>query len=237
MGRITKEKFKVYKNVFDNFTEQTLNKLSSQGHFEELKSPIFVGKESNVFLASKRSEFVIVKIYRLESCDFNKMFDYIKSDIRYPNIKKQRRRVIFAWVQREYRNLMIAREGKVNVPTPLIFLNNILVLQLIGDNAPAPRLKDKIPKNKKLFFKKVLENMKKLNKAGLVHGDLSEYNILNYREEPYFIDFSQSTLIKNPGSEELLKRDVKNIARYFKKIGLETSEAEIIEKIKCTNTK
>jgi len=50
---VTREKFKVYKNVFDNFTELTLFKLASQGHFEELKSPIFVGKESNVFTASK----------------------------------------------------------------------------------------------------------------------------------------------------------------------------------------
>lgn len=226
---ITREKFKVYKNVFDAFTERTLLKLSSQGHFDELKSPVFVGKESNVFTASKGGETVIVKIYRLESCDFNRMFDYIKKDIRYSGLKKQRRKIIFAWVQREYRNLMIARESNVNVPTPLAVLNNVLVLQMIGRKIPAQRVKNQIPKNPRQFFKKVLDSMKKLNKAGLVHGDLSEYNILNHEESPYFIDFSQATLLKSPNSEELVQRDAKNIARFFSKMGVKTTEEEILK--------
>ena len=149
---ISREKFKVYKNVFDSFTEKTLQKLSSQGHFEELKSPVFVGKESNVFTASKGRDTVIVKIYRLESCDFNRMFDYIRNDARYADLKNQRRKVIFAWAQREYRNLMIARENGVNVPTPSALLNHVLVLQMIGKNIPAQRLKDSIPRNPKQFW-------------------------------------------------------------------------------------
>lgn len=229
---ISREKFKVYKNVFDSFTEKTLQKLSSQGHFEELKSPVFVGKESNVFTASKGRDTVIVKIYRLESCDFNRMFDYIRNDARYADLKNQRRKVIFAWAQREYRNLMIARENGVNVPTPSALLNHVLVLQMIGKNIPAQRLKDSIPRNPKQFFGKVLENMKKLNNAGLVHGDLSEYNILNYDEKPYFIDFSQSTLLKSESSGDLLKRDIKNISRFFTKIGVKTSEDEILSYLK-----
>jgi len=59
--------------------------------------------------------------------------------------------VIFAWVQREYRNLMNAREAQVNVPIPITFANNILVLEFVGKNGNiAPRLKDEIPKNKKI---------------------------------------------------------------------------------------
>src|SRR3989338_6887457 len=229
---ISREKFKVYKNVFDSFTEKTLQKLSSQGHFEELKSPVFRSKESNVFTASKGRDTVIVKIYRLESCDFNRMFDYIRNDARYADLKNQRRKVIFAWAQREYRNLMIARENGVNVQTPSALLNHVLVLQMIGKNIPAQRLKDSIPRNPKQFFGKVLENMKKLNNAGLVHGDLSEYNILNYDEKPYFIDFSQSTLLKSESSGDLLKRDIKNISRFFTKIGVKTSEDEILSYLK-----
>ncbi|MBW3022624.1 serine protein kinase RIO, partial [Candidatus Woesearchaeota archaeon] len=157
--------------------------------------------------------------------------DYIKKDPRYSNLKKQRRKIIFAWVQREYRNLMIARENNVDVPTPFAVLNNVLVLQLVGDKIPAQRLKDQHPKNPKQFFKKVIENMKKLEKAGLVHADLSEYNILNYKETPYFIDFSQATMLKSPNSEELVERDARNIAKFFKRLGLETDEKEIIQEI------
>ena len=77
---VTKAKFKTYKNVFDNFTDRNIFKLASQGHFDYLESPLFIGKESNVFTAVKDNKRVIVKIYRLETCDFNRMYDYIKYD-------------------------------------------------------------------------------------------------------------------------------------------------------------
>jgi serine/threonine-protein kinase RIO1 len=76
MAKISKEKWKVWGNVFDEFTFRTLFKLASQGHFEELKSPVSIGKESNIFSAKKSKENIIIKIYRLETCDFNKMYDY-----------------------------------------------------------------------------------------------------------------------------------------------------------------
>lgn len=232
MAKITKERWKVWGNVFDEFTFRTLFKLASQGHFEELKSPVSVGKESNVFSAKKGDNKVIIKIYRLETCDFNRMYDYIKYDPRYINLKKQKRKIVFTWAQREYRNLMKAREVGVNVPRPIAFLNNILCLEFIGNKEPAPKLKDKIPKNKKKFFEKTIGNVQKLYKAGLVHADLSQFNILNFKEEPVFIDFSQCTLIRNPRAEEFLKRDIKNICNFFKKIGLNVDEEKVLKRIK-----
>jgi len=142
MARRMQEKFKTLKGVFDLFTEQTLHKLISKKLFDGLESPIFIGKESNVFTALKNNEKRIVKIYRLETCDFNQMYNYLKYDFRFRNLKKQKRKVILTWVQREYRNLLVARDAKVRVPTPLAILNNVLVLELIGDKDPAPQLKD-----------------------------------------------------------------------------------------------
>jgi len=229
---ITKEKFKVYGNVFDNFTLRTIFKLSSEGHFDELASPIKIGKESNVFSAAKDDEFIIVKIYRLQSCDFNRMYDYIKYDPRFVGLRKNKRKIIFAWCQREYRNLLKAREAGVSVPLPIAFSNNILLLEFIGDDDAAPQLKSCEPENKEKFFQEVVENMKKLYKAGLIHGDLSEYNILNYNDKPVFIDFSQCTTTNSIRAEELIERDIKNVCRYFKKIGIKTEEEEIKTKIK-----
>ncbi|MBU4493511.1 MAG: hypothetical protein KKA61_04020 [Nanoarchaeota archaeon] len=54
-------------------------------------------------------------------------------------------------------------------------------------------------------------------KAGFVHGDLSEFNILNLNGNPVFIDLSHSIPIKSPGASELIERDVKNICRFFMK--------------------
>ena len=228
------EKFKIKHGVFDEFTNRTLFKLITEGHFEGIESPINVGKESNVFSAiTKEGHRVIVKIYRLETCDFNKMYDYIKDDPRYGNLKDKKRKVIFAWAQREYRNLMNSRDAQVSVPIPLVFLNNVLVLEFIGKNADiAPMLKDKIPKNKKEFFDKIVENMRKLYKAGLVHADLSAFNILNFEENPIFIDMSQATVKEHPRAEEFLERDVKNISAFFNKIGLKVDEKAVLKRIK-----
>jgi len=239
MPKQSREKFKVYKNVFDNFTLRNLFKLSGQRYFDELKSPISIGKESNIFSATtKDNNLVIVKIYRLENCNFNKMYDYIKLDPRFPGMKKQRRKIIFSWVQREYRNLLKAREV-IDVPIPLAFLYNIVVMEFIGNKGKAeaaPRLKDKIPKNPKDFFNKTIDSVSKLYKNGLVHGDLSQFNILNYNEKPVFIDFSQATITENMEAEQLLKRDIKNICNFFEKFKIKTNEDDIYKKIKKGNS-
>jgi len=234
MPNQAKEKFKVYKNVFDNFTLRNLFKLSGQGYFDELTSPISIGKEANIFSAkTKDNSVVIIKIYRLENCNFNKMYDYIKLDPRFPGMKRQRRKIIFSWVQREYRNLLKAREV-IDVPVPMAFSNNIIVMEFIGNKEKkevAPRLKDKIPKKPEDFFMKTADSVAKLYKAGLVHADLSQFNILNYNEKPVFIDFSQATTTDNIESEQLLKRDIKIICNFFEKYKVKSNPEEMVEKM------
>ena len=229
----SKEKFKTMHNVFDAFTNRTLFKLISEGYFEGLESPVSIGKEANIFSAKRKDKSrVMVKIYRLEACDFNRMYDYIKEDPRYTDIKGKKRKIIFFWVQREYRNLLKAREANVTVPTPLTFKNNVLVLDFIGKGDQiSSRLSVEPPKNPKEFFNKIVENIKNLYKAGLVHADLSSFNILNHDEEPVFIDFSQTTTLKNSRAEEFLKRDIRNICTYFKKLGLKLDEEKVMETI------
>src|SRR3990167_9254252 len=228
------EKFKTMHNVFDDFTNRTIFKLITEGRFRGLESPISIGKESNVFSAlTNEGKRVIVKIYRLETCDFNRMYDYIKDDPRYTGLKDKKRKVILVWVQREYRNLMNARDAQVNVPIPITFSNNILVLEFVGKNGNiAPKLKDSIPKNKKQFFDKTIDSIRKLYKSGLVHGDLSAFNILNFDDTPVFIDMSQATVLKHPRAEEFLERDVRNICIFFRKVGLKSDEKSALRKIK-----
>lgn len=225
---MAKEKFKTMHNVFDEFTNRNLYKLMSEGHFKGLVGQLNMGKESNVFIAEREDgSYVIIKIYRLENCDFNKMYDYLKYDSRYIKLSNKRREVIFAWTQREFRNLLKAREAGVRVPTPYTFKFNILVEEFIGDEGAASKLKDLFPQEPKPFFDDLLKNLMKLAKAGLVHADLSAFNILNFREKPYFIDFSQTTPYDNPNAEEYLKRDIKNICVFFEKHGFKTNPEKI----------
>ena len=228
-----KEEFKTWGDVFDRFTQRTVYKLITQGHFEGLESPISIGKESNVFSALKKDGTrVMVKIYRLETCDFNRMIEYIRDGPRFPNLKGGKRNTIFAWVQREFRNLIKARAANVSVPTPITFSNNVLVLEFIGDGGIiAPKLKDDLPKNPKDFFERIVSNMKKLYKAGLVHADLSAFNILNYNERPVFIDFSQCAPLESSRAKEYVDRDARNICTFFRKLGLKADEEKVMKEI------
>jgi len=227
------EKFKTEHGVFDDFTSKTIFKLASDGHFEGLQTPLSVGKESNVFAARRRDgSYVVVKIYRLENCDFNRMYDYIASDPRFMGLLKRRRLVIFAWAKREYRNLLLAREARVAAPKPLAFRGNVLVEELVGDDCAALRLANKRPENAKHFFSLLLTELKKLYSYNLTHGDLSQFNILNFNEKPVLIDFSHSTTKENPRFEELFERDVRIVCNYFNKVGLSLRISEVLKEIR-----
>lgn len=228
----TKEKFKVEHGVFDNFTIQTLKKLSADGHFDGLKSPISIGKESNVFAAeTKDNTYIIVKIYRLENADFNRMYDYIKFDPRFSGLLKQRRKVIFAWCQREYRNLLLAREAGVSCPTPLAFRNNVLLEEFIGNSSPAPRLVNSPPKSPEKLFNQLMKNIKLLYTQHMTHGDLSAFNVLNHNETPVLIDFSQATTSENSSFDILFERDITTVCNYFTRLGLNPMPSQIIKTI------
>jgi len=223
--KISEEDWKVYGNVFSSHSRKLLFKLSTQGYFDKLESTLFVGKEANIFTAlTKDDERIIVKIYRLENCNFNKMYEYLKDDPRYIDLSKKPRLIIYTWVQREYRNLMLARDV-ITVPKPIAFKDNILLMSFIGNHDPSNPIKTVHPKDPKRFFDKTISNMHKLFKKGLIHADLSPFNILNHDEEPVFIDFSQATTTKASNAQELLRRDLRNICIYFRKF-FKISEAE-----------
>jgi len=223
----SQERFRTDQGVFDELTKRNLFVLQSKGVFDELVGPLKVGKESNVFIAKKEDKKLIVKIYRVQNCDFKRMYNYIKKDPRYDFLKNKRRQIIFCWTQREFRNLKLAEKAKIDVPQPIAFRDNIIVEQFIGDEEAAPTLKDAYPKNPQTFLKAIVIQIKQLYEAGLIHGDLSSFNILNYHEKPCLIDFSQATLVRTPNSEELLMRDVKNVVHFFHKFKIKVDEMEL----------
>jgi RIO kinase 1 len=229
------QEFKVYKNVFDSSTINAIWRLITQGRLEGLESPIKIGKESNVFSAkTKQNERIAVKIYRINSAEFNRMYSYIITDKRF-RIMKNQRQVILTWAKREFVNLERAWRSGVSVPKPIAILSNVLLMEFIGEYeepVSAPKLKDYSGDFKKLFSK-LLESMKKLHQvAKLAHGDLSEYNILVINEKPVIIDLSHALPLNCQGSDELLVRDVKNVCNFFNRKGLKLNPEDILSKIK-----
>ena len=65
-------------------------------------------------------------------------------------------------------------------------------------------------------------------KAGLVHADLSEYNILYYKRKPVIIDVGQAVLTDHLNSKDFLERDVKNINRYFRSLDVDIEDSDHI---------
>ena len=117
--------------------------------------------------------------------------DGTKMGIYWCSKTKNKIQLIYAWVSKEFKNLKRLYNAGVNVPEPYISANNVLIIEFIGDEKgnPAQPVRNQPPKNPEEFFNKLLVQLKKFVHEGkLVHGDLSNYNILNQNEEPVIID-------------------------------------------------
>ena len=233
MVKVNREKFKVLEGVFDEQTLDTLNLLKQKKYFDVLLNPIKTGKEADVYLSSKDKEYRAIKLYRVTSSNFKKITSYINRDFRFKNIKGNLRKVIFFWVQKEYRNLMICHKENMNVPFVYKQMGNIIIMEYIDGGM----LKDVVLDNPSEFFEMLLEQMFILKKkAKLIHGDLSEFNILVKNQIPYIIDLGQAMTIKNVDDfnnlKDLYLRDVENVVKYFnKRYKLNLILDEILEKL------
>lgn len=227
---------RVGSEVFDWITLQTLYKLANQGHIHLLNGAISTGKEANVFKgADEDGNLVAVKIYRVTTSDFKKMQYYIQGDPRFNIRSNSKRQLINNWVLKEFKNLNRAYNAGVRVPKPLIAKKNILVMEFIGDKngTPARLMQQTKISNPDNIVEKIIEYVKKLyNDAEIVHGDLSAFNILIHHDEPVIIDLSQSLVVDHPLSNELLNRDINNLIKDFKKIGIKMSKDDVKRKIK-----
>ncbi|PWR71076.1 serine protein kinase RIO [Methanospirillum stamsii] len=211
------DQLKVRDDVFDEYTLLGLYKLLTKGWISAMGGPISTGKEANVYLADRNGTPVAVKIYLTRTANFKKMLDYIAGDRRFINIGKSRRDVIFAWTRKEYSNLKRAKEAGIRVPEPLVFDRNVLVMEYLGDESRAfPQLRLAEPDNFQRVYDELIEVVKNLWKtAKLVHGDLSEYNILYGEGHPYLIDMGQAVTLDHLNAPGFLKRDLEQLNRFF----------------------
>src|SRR3989344_5673714 len=228
---------KIFAQVFDSKTLDAIQSLANKGLFEVVEHVISTGKEAHVFIATdvagkKRA----VKIFMGQTTLFKKMNNYIVGDRRFKNLRKDRRNLVVAWTRKEYKNLMLANSAGLPVPLPLGVKENVLVMEFLGEGENAAlRLMDIEPTLEELedYREQIIDFMARLYLAGLVHADLSEYNILVLEGKLYVIDFGQGLLLTHPKAKEFFGRDVFNMANYFSKNGLETEYEEMYAKVKA----
>jgi RIO kinase 1 len=214
---------KILQSVFDKRTIDTLYWMTNTKRISEIEFCIATGKEADIYRGiDSEGKYIAMKIYRIETSDFREMRKYIDGDVRFDNVRKDKRDLVIAWCRKEFSNLKRMKKAGVRVPNPLMFRNNVLVMEFIGTKGkPAPIIKDVEIKDPKAVCIELFTFIKKLYEdAGLVHADLSEYNILYHRNKPVVIDVGQAVLLSHPKAEEFLVRDIKNISRFFKKKGV-----------------
>lgn len=218
------EELEALEEVFDRSTLMVVYDFMNHGFIDEIHGVVSAGKESRVYWAkNSEGKELAIKIYLTGSSEFRKgMVQYIEGDPRFSGVKRDTRSLIFTWARKEFKNLEQAVRAKVRVPRPIIVRNNVLIMDFIGkDGVSAPTLKERIPSNLERIYEALLVELEKLyRKAALVHGDLSEYNIMVWRAKPVIFDVSQAVSISHPMSNFLLKRDVENLNRFFSKLGV-----------------
>jgi RIO kinase 1 len=228
-----KEEFQVIEEVFDRLTLQGMLKLFNRGVIDTIHGVVDAGKEARVYYATDADDQELaVKIYYTHTAEFKKgMMQYIQGDPRFKKVRKNTRSMIYTWNQKEFKNLQLCKEADVNSPRPIDFIRNILVMTFIGeDGVSAPLLRDLEPLEPEPFYRMVLEEMQKMwQKAGLAHGDLSEYNIMNHDEKPVIFDVSQAMLTKHPMAPILVERDIRNINSFFRRLGVETQSPDEVK--------
>lgn len=216
---------KAFQNVFDHKTSQAMLKLAERNVIEKMYGVIESGKESVVFLAdTPEGERVAVKIYMARAGNFREMKQYLRGDKRFRNVKDDRRSVIYEWTKKEYRNLEKA-EKQLRCPEPIAVRKNILVMEFIGEEfSPYKKLKEVEIENPQEGYRQVINGIKRLwREEEIVHGDLSEYNILvDGDQKLVWIDFSQGVHKSHPEAEQLLKRDIEKVSDFFSREGAET---------------
>jgi len=226
------ERWEIEDLVFDRRTLLTLGKIMNKGLFHQIDHLISMGKEANVYRASSDEGYVAVKIYKVETAPFQRRLPYLLGDPRFGKVKRSPWELVKLFAAKEFKNLERAKEAGVPAPEPLYQLNNVVVMSFLGRRGePFPRLHEHYAEGAPL---KLLSYIERMASHGLVHADLSEYNVL-VGDRLYAIDFGQGVVEGHPQWKAFLERDIRNALRIARKHS--DSYREAVERAKLLGRK
>jgi RIO kinase 1 len=229
---VLKEERKLESEVFDHETLRVLAKIMKKGIIATVDFPLNTGKEANVFRATTPDgTFLAIKIYKMETAPFLRKIEYIEGDPRFKGIKKNDRELVLAFARKEFKNLKLCEEAGVNAPRVIYLDKNVLIMSFVGEKDLAYPNMNQAPWADEKDLDSILNDIRKMYRAGLVHADISEYNILASKP-PVLIDFGQGVTLAHNRAMEYLERDVRNILSYFEKKGIRRDFVKTLEWIK-----
>lgn len=209
---------------------RSLEPLLQDGLIDEVLGQLMSGKEAEVYIVRSEGEIRCAKVYKAaKQRSFQKQTQYMEgrkvgNSRRARAMEKHsrfgRQEQESAWQNAEFEALTLLAAAGVRVPMPYAFYEGVLLMELVVDStgAAAPRLNDlQLDMPEALEYHRLLiREVVRMLCAGLVHGDLSEFNVLVAGEGPVIIDLPQAiNAAGNNNAGRLFARDIDNLTAYF----------------------
>ncbi|MCB9134018.1 MAG: hypothetical protein H6636_01230 [Anaerolineales bacterium] len=235
----------------------SLSRFYDERWFEDVLQIVKGGKEASVYQckgnATTGADFVAAKVYR------PRMFRALRNDSMYKEgrglldedgllvkdhgkLKAVHKGSAFgkevthtSWIEHEVKTMQALYEAGLDVPKFYASDNNAILMAYIGDaDAAAPTLidVDLDSTEARPLFQRVLHNLEEMLRLGLVHGDLSAYNILYWDGDITLIDFPQAiNPHHNRNAYAIFERDVTRVCDYFMRYGVKTDPKRLTTKL------
>jgi RIO kinase 1 len=207
-----------------------LQPLLEDGLIDGVVRQLMSGKEAMVFVVRCGDETRCAKVYKeADKRSFRQAVDYTENR-KTKNTRQARamakgtrfgrKSTEDAWQNAEVAALYRLAAAGVRVPKPYQFHEGVLLMELVADarGEPAPRLNDLefSPEDARTHHERLVREVVRMLCAGVVHGDLSEYNILMGSDGPVIIDLPQAVdAAGNNHAPKIMERDVANLRNYF----------------------
>ena len=227
-------------------TPQSLQALIDDGVIDEVLRPLKSGKEAAVYVVRSGDDVRCAKVYKdMAQRSFQQRVQYqegrkVRGSREARAIGKAtkygRKQQETAWKNTEVDALYQLRAAGVRVPEPHGYFHGVLVMELVtdGEGFSAPRLGEvELTDDQARTFHRVLvRQVVRMLCCGLIHGDLSAFNVLWWRDRAVLIDFSQTVeIVTHPAAHDLLVRDITSLARYFVRRGVTFDIDRVMERI------
>jgi RIO kinase 1 len=209
---------------------ESLATLLEQGIIDQVLRPLMSGKEAQVYLVRSAGEERVAKVYKdAQVRSFKHRIAYTEGrQVRSSRDRRAmskhsahgRAREEAAWRSTEVDMIRRLHAAGVRVPAPFHFVEGVLVMELVkdSDGNPAPRLGDvRLGRDEAAaIFDRLIREVVRMLCAGVVHGDLSDFNVLLGADGPVLIDFPQALdASSNQNTRAILLRDVANLDHFL----------------------
>lgn len=210
---------------------ESLEKLLEDGVIDQILRRLMSGKEASVYLVERQGVSVAAKVYKArDRRTFKATSSYTEGRNQTRNTRDKRamdRRTSYgkelmeeSWRDMEYRALFDAHHAGMRVPKPILFYEDVLLMELVVDEAGAPASRladfDLTGDEAGAVLKEIYRQVRLLLGTGRIHGDLSAFNILMAASGPTIIDLPQ--VVDAGGNNQarlILNRDLNNVVEHL----------------------